>query len=77
MLLMEDFRQPSSGPTPVRNSRMSPMGAIHLLKNGAATVSRVPVTASLSVGNIVPNRMKKAENNRIQLFTMNAASREI
>ena len=32
---------------------MSPIGAIHWLKNGAATVMRVPVTASLSVGNIV------------------------
>ena len=60
----------------MRNSRISPIGAIHLLKNGAATVRRVPVTASLSVGNIVPNRMKNAENSRIQLFTMNAASRE-
>ena len=37
---------------------------------------RSPVTASLSVGNIVAKRMKKAENSRIQLFSRNAASRD-
>ena len=56
---------------------MKPMGSIHLLKNGCATAMRLPVTASLSVGNIVANRMKNAENSRIQLLTRNAASREI
>ena len=56
---------------------MRPIGAIHLLKNGAATVRRSPVTASLSVGNIVANRTKNAENSRIQLLTRNAASRDI
>src|SRR4051794_7436979 len=75
-LIRVDFRQPSSGPTPVRNNRIRPTGAIHLLKNGAATVNRVPVTASLSVGNIVPKSTKNAENSRIQLFNMNAASRD-
>ena len=71
-----DFRHASSGPTPVRNSRIRPIGAIHLLKNGPATVSRLPVTASLSVGNIVANSTKNAENSRIQLLTRNAASRD-
>ena len=71
-----DLRHASSGPTPVRNSSTRPIGAIHLLKNGAATVSRSPVTASLSVGNIVANSTKNAENSRIQLFTRNAASRD-
>jgi hypothetical protein len=52
------------------------MGTIHLLKNGAATVSRVPVVASLSVGNIVPNMISSAEKRRIQLFNRKAASRE-
>ncbi len=33
--------------------------------------------ASLSVGNIVANRTKNAENSRIQLLTRNAASRDI
>ncbi len=55
---------------------MRPIGTIHVLKNGAATVNRVPVTASLSVGNIVANRMKSAENSSTQLFTRNAASRD-
>src|SRR5207245_3091651 len=72
-----DFRHASSGPTPVRNSSTKPIGTIHLLKNGAATVRRWPVTASLSVGNIVANRTKSAENSSTQLFTMNAASRDI
>src|SRR2546426_3397058 len=71
-----DLRHASSGPTPVRSSRTRPIGSIHLLKKGADTVSRSPVTASLSVGNIVAKRTKKAQNNRIQLFTMNAASRD-
>ncbi len=61
---------------PVSTSRMRPIGIIHLLKNGGPTVRRSPITASLSVGNIVANRTKKAENSRIQLFARNAASRE-
>src|SRR3954469_13149051 len=72
-----DLRHASSGPTPVRNSRTKPIGTIHLLKNGAATVSRWPATASLNVGNIVANRTKRAENSSTQLLTMNAASRDI
>ena len=36
----------------------------------------LPVIASLSVGNIVANRTKNAENNSIQLLKRNAASRE-
>jgi hypothetical protein len=61
---------------PVRNKRIRPIGSIHLLKNGGPTVMRSPVTASLNVGNIVANSTKNAENSRIQLLTMNAASRE-
>ena len=71
-----DFRQASRGPVPVSTSNMRPIGTIHLLKNGAATVNRSPVTASLSVGNIVANRMKNAEKSRIQLLARNAASRD-
>ena len=71
-----DFRQASSGPMPVRSSRHNPMGSIHWLKNGGPTVRRSPRTASLSVGNIVAKRTKNAEKSRIQLFIMNAASRE-
>ncbi len=61
---------------PVSSSRIRPIGRIHLLKNGAATVSRSPVTASLSVGNIVAKSTKNAENSRIQLLARNAASRD-
>src|SRR5688500_5239429 len=69
-----DLRHASSGPTPVSVSSANPIGSIHLLKNGGPTVSRSPVTASLSVGNMVANSTKKAENSRIQLLARNAAS---
>ena len=62
---------------PVSTSSASPMGRIQVLKNGAPTVRRWPFTASLSVGNIVANRTKNAENSRIQLLARNAASRDI
>src|SRR5580765_4755003 len=75
-LVSVDFRHASNGPSPVRNSRTRPIGSIHLLKNGGPTVSRVPVTASLSVGNIVAKATKNAQNSRIQLLTRKAASRE-
>jgi hypothetical protein len=52
------------------------MGSIHLLKNGGPTVSRSPVRASLSVGNIVANRTKSAAKRSTQLLTRKAASRE-
>ena len=61
---------------PVRTSSVNPIGIIHWLKNGGPTVMRSPVTASLSVGNIVANRTNPAQNNRIQLLNMNAASRD-
>ena len=72
-----DLRHASNGPTPVRNSSTKPIGTIHLLKNGAATVRRWPVMASLSVGNMVANSTNSAANNSTQLLTMNAASRDI
>ena len=61
---------------PVNVNKMRPIGSIHLVKNGGPTVSLAPVTASLSVGNIVANNTKTAENSRIQLFAKNAASRD-
>ena len=64
------------GPTPVRKSSTRPIGTIHLLKNGGPTVIRSCATASEIVGNMVANRMKNAANSRIQLLTVNAASRE-
>src|SRR5688572_5637995 len=62
MFSTDDFRHASSGPMPVRNSSVSPIGVIHLLKNGVATVTRWPVIASLSVGNIVANRIRNARS---------------
>ena len=61
---------------PVSSSSIRPIGSIHLLKNGGPTVRRSPVSASLSVGNIVANSTKNAENSRIQLLARNAASRD-
>ena len=61
---------------PVSSSRIRPIGSIHLLKNGALTVMRSPVTASLIVGNIVAKATKNAENSMIQLLARNAASRD-
>ena len=61
---------------PVSSSSVRPMGTIQRLKNGGPIVMRCPVTASLSVGNIVANSTKKAQNSRIQLLTRNAASRD-
>src|SRR5438445_8777691 len=71
-----DLRQASSGAIPVSSSVTNPIGSSHLLKNGGPTVSRSPITASLSVGNIVAKRTNIAENSRIQLLTRNAASRD-
>src|SRR5687767_1880665 len=62
------LRQASSGPTPVSSSSVNPIGTIQRLKNGGPIVMRSPVIASLSVGNIVANKMKNAQNSRIQLL---------
>src|SRR5581483_3718935 len=72
----EALRHAISGPTPVRNKSISPIGVIHWLKNGGPTVMRSPVTASDSVGNSVATRMKNAAESRIQLLRRNAYSRE-
>src|ERR1700730_13931710 len=72
-----DLRPAISGPTPVSTSMISPTGSIHFVKKGGPTVSRSPVIASLRVGNIVANSTKNAQNSRIQLFSRNAASRDI
>ena len=70
------LRHASSGPMPVSTNSIRPIGTIQRLKNGGPMVMRSPVTASLSVGNIVANSTKNAQNSRIQLFTRNAASRD-
>src|SRR4030095_11721887 len=70
------FRHASSGPMPVSSNSVRPIGTIHRLKNGGPIVMRGRVPASLSVGNIVANKTKKAQNSRIQLLTRKAASRD-
>ena len=70
------LRHASSGPMPVSVSSNNPIGSIHVLKNGGPTVSRCPISASLSVGNSVANSTNTAENSRIQLLTRKAASRD-
>ncbi len=77
-LLSVDLRHASSGPMPVSTSIVRPIGIIHGLKNGGADCD-APARrqiASLIVGNIVANSTKNAENSRIQLLSMNAASRD-
>src|SRR3954462_4683318 len=63
-----DLRHASIGPMPVNNSRMRPIGFIHLSKTGGPTVSGSPRTASLSVGNIVAKSTKNDENSSTQLL---------
>src|SRR5688500_6743397 len=75
-LAIEVLRHASSGPMPVSTNSIKPIGTIQRLKNGGPIVMRSPVNASLSVGNIVANRTKNAQNSRIQLLTRNAASRD-
>ena len=47
--------QESTGPAPVRRSSVRAIGTFTRLKKGAETEIFVPVTASLSTGNVVPS----------------------
>src|SRR5260221_13446368 len=75
-LSVEFRRQAKSGPTPVRNSRNSPIGTLTLLKNGAPTLIFSPVTASLITGNSVPHSTAKQEASRIRLLNRKLDSRD-
>ncbi len=72
-----DFRQASSGPMPVSSSSIKPIGTIHWLKNGGPTVMRSPVTRLTERReHRREQHEERAQNSRIQLLNMNAASRD-
>src|ERR1700675_2365227 len=75
-LSTEVFRQASSGPTPVRNSRRRPMGMLTLLKNGAPTLILEPESASDRTGKRVPESTATQETSRIKLLNRKLDSRE-
>ena len=54
------LRHGINGPTPVKNSSASPMGAATWLKKPCPTVILSPRTASDSTGNIVPQNTANA-----------------
>ena len=68
-------RQAISGPMPVSASRPRPSGTFTELKNGGPTVILVPRTASLMIGNSVPQSTLNAMPTSTRLLYRNAASR--
>src|ERR1035437_900775 len=76
-LSAEVRRQANSGPTPVRNSRNSPMGTISRLYQSASSEILSPEMASLITGNSVPHSTAKQLANRIRLLNRKLDSREI
>src|SRR5580704_8340887 len=75
-LSTEVLRHASSGPTPVRKRRSSPIGMFTLLKNGAPTLILEPESASDKTGKSVPERTATHETNRIKLLNKKLDSRE-
>src|SRR5215469_10109000 len=69
-------RHASSGPTPVRNTRNSPIGTFTRLKNGGPTVTLLPVTHSDRTGNSVPHNTAKHDTNKTRLLNRKLDSRE-
>src|SRR3989442_11926070 len=70
------LRQASSGPTPVRNRSISPMGIFILLKYGAPTLIFVLITHSDRTGNSVPESTATQATSRIRLLNKKLDSRE-
>src|ERR1035437_9725443 len=68
-------RHGSSGPTPVRKSRNSPMGMATELYQGAPTVTLLPTTYSLRMGKSVPHRITKQAASRTRLLKRKLDSR--
>src|SRR3954454_19497120 len=68
-------RQGSSGPTPVRNRRNSPMGTATRLYQGAPMVTLLPTTYSLITGNNVPQRITKQAVSSTRLLNRKLDSR--
>src|SRR6266852_410292 len=75
-LSVEVLRQASSGPTPVRNRSIKPIGIFTLLKNGAPTLIRELENHSENTGNRVPERTAMQETSRIKLLNRKLDSRE-
>src|SRR5437773_12124932 len=75
-LLVDAFRQASSGPTPVRNNRKIAIGTFTPLKNGALTVIFSPVTQSERDGSTAPQSTAKHEARRTRLLNMKLLSRD-
>src|SRR5262250_1176012 len=69
-------RQASNGPTPVRNTRNSPIGTFTRLKNGGPTVTLLPVTHSDKTGNKVPHSTAKHDTSSTRLLNRKLDSRE-
>src|SRR5450755_2538437 len=69
-------RQASRGPTPVKNTRNSPMGTFTRLKNGGPTVTLLPVTHSESTGKSVPHSTAKHETSSTRLLNRKLDSRD-
>src|SRR5271170_309871 len=75
-LSTEVLRHARRGPTPVRNSRSSPIGIFTLLKKGAPTLILEPESASDKTGKSVPERTATHETSRIKLLNKKLDSRE-
>ena len=76
-LSAEVRRQANSGPTPVRNSRNSPIGIMRRLNQAASRLIFSPLTASEITGNSVPHSTAKQLASRIRLLNRKLDSREI
>src|SRR5215813_6459804 len=76
-LSAEVFRHANSGPTPVKNSKISPSGIFTLSKNGFPTLIREPDSHSENTGNSVPDSTATQETNKIKLLNRKLDSLEI
>src|SRR5690554_1063035 len=65
-----------TGPMPTRSRSRNERGTESRLKKGPLTPTRVPVTASRMIGNIVPIRTTKAKTVRSRLLARKVPSRE-
>src|SRR6185436_9148034 len=75
-LSVEVRRQANSGPTPVRNSRKSPIGIISRLNQAGSRLIFSPENFSEIIGNRVPQSTAKQLANRMRLLNRKLDSRE-
>src|SRR2546429_8696562 len=75
-LSIEVRRQENNGPTPVRNSRNSPMGTIRRLNQVASRLICSPLKYSVILGNNVPHSTAKQLASRTKLLNRKLDSRE-